>query len=97
MNRKLENMEFEGTVDEQGRIALPPSVLAGLDQGSGSTVHVRVTRKMIHSALERRSVTEEEIGRIAAVQLETREQVVKFLLSEGGLRGAKAFKARGRR
>ncbi len=91
------SIEFEGVVDEHGRIAVPPAVLAGLDRRSRSTLHVRLTSKVINTALRKNDVTEEEVDRIAALQLETREQVVKFLLSEGALQRDGAFKKRGTR
>jgi hypothetical protein len=37
------------------------------------------------SVLVARDITEEEIKRIAVMQMETREQVVKCLLAEGSL------------
>ncbi len=89
------SVEFEGMVDEHGRIAVPPAVLAGLDRSSRSTLHVRLTSKVINTALRKNDVTEEEIDRIAVLQLEPRGQVVKFLLSEGALQGDRPFKKRG--
>jgi hypothetical protein len=37
------------------------------------------------AALERKNVTAEEVERIASVQLESKEQVISFLLAEGVL------------
>ena len=91
------SIEFEAAVDEQGRITVPPAILAGLDRKSRSTLHVRLTSKVINTALRKNDVTEEEIDRIAVLQLEPRTQVVKFLLSEGALRRDSAFKKRGAR
>ena len=91
------SIEFEGVVDEHGKIAVPTAVLAGLDRKSRSTLHVRLTSKVISTALSKNNVTEEEIDRIGGMQLETREQVVKFLLSEGTLHRNGAFERRGAR
>ena len=77
--------EFEACVDKSGKIAVPESVMREFGSRSG-TVHVRLTAKAISSGLLERSVSEEEIERISSTQLESREQVVKFLLSEGSLK-----------
>ena len=93
MDHSRHSVEFESSIDRQGRISVPPSILAQLSKGSRS-VRVRLTSKVVSAALKRRDVQEEEIERIAALQLETREQVVKFLLSEGALRRHKVLKRR---
>jgi hypothetical protein len=76
-------MEFDGIIDPNGRIPVPQPVLERLR--GGRKVRVRLTLHRIVSELKRRSVTEDEIDRIARVQLETRDQVVRFLFSEGAL------------
>ncbi|MBM2841624.1 MAG: hypothetical protein HW412_2152 [Bacteroidetes bacterium] len=81
MDRK--SVEFDATVDKEGRITLPGTVIKEVGK---SPIHVRLTMKSIHSDLKERSVSEDEIERIGAIQLEPREQVVKFLLSEGVLK-----------
>ena len=95
MDDHRSSMEFEAVLDEHGRIAVPQAVLARLDRESRSALHVRLTSKVISTALSKHDVTEEEIDRIAGLQLETREQVVKFFLSEGALQRNSAFKKRG--
>jgi bifunctional DNA-binding transcriptional regulator/antitoxin component of YhaV-PrlF toxin-antitoxin module len=94
-------VEFEATVGQQGSLSIPESVLESLGVVEGGKLHVRVTGKGTAAQLKRTGVTNEEIDRIAAMQLETPEQVVKFLLSEGLLRGSdrfrRAVKARGSR
>lgn len=74
---------------------MPPSVLTHIDKGARS-LRVRLTSKVISSALKLKDVTEEEIERIGALQLEKREQVVKFLLTEGALRGHAVLKRKAR-
>jgi DNA-binding transcriptional regulator/RsmH inhibitor MraZ len=95
MDHSRESIEFEGTIDKHGRIAVPPSIRAHIDKGARS-LRVRLTSKVISSALKLKDVTEEEIERIGALQLEKREQVVKFLLSEGALRGHVVLKRKAR-
>lgn len=82
-----ESVEFEGKIDGEGKIAVPASVR--LKMGTGS-VHVTLTAKALADQLHRRNVTEAEIARIGEVQLESREQVVKFLLAEGALPAGRA-------
>ena len=79
------SFEFETDVDEAGRITLPPDVAGALGKPSGR-IHVRLTAKAVSSELQRRDVYEDEIERIGKLQLETRQQVVKFLLTEGALK-----------
>jgi hypothetical protein len=93
MDHTRQSVEFEGSIDGRGKITVPRSILAQLGKGS-SSIRVRLTSKVISSALKNKNVGEEEIERIAGLQLESRDQVVKFLLSEGVLRGHKAFKQR---
>ncbi|MER3522859.1 MAG: hypothetical protein C4326_02020 [Ignavibacteria bacterium] len=86
--------EFDAVIDRKGRLAVPPPVARVF---AGKKVRVRLARKELSAALVDRDVTEEEIDRIAAVQYESREQVVTFLLSEGSLRGNTAFRRRAER
>ena len=79
------SVEFDGEIDESGKIAIPAN-LAKEMKGSFGTIHVRLTSKAINSKLKEHDVSEEEIERICLVQLESREQVGRFLLSEGVLR-----------
>ena len=76
-------VEFAAEVDEHGRISVPPSVLEQFGDCSPRSLIVRLTGKSVGEALRKRGVREEEIEHIAVLQRETRDQVVKFLLSEG--------------
>ncbi len=76
------SVEFETRIDEGGQIYIPDHIAKELGTDS---VHVRLTVKAISSELKQRNVSEEEIARIGNLQLESRDQVVKFLLSEGAL------------
>ena len=77
------SIEFEATVDETGKIALPKAIVKEVGE---NPLHVRLTARSISSELKNRNVSEDEIERIGAIQHESREQVVKFLLSEGALK-----------
>ena len=79
-----ESVEFESLIEASGTIVIPPYVVEEFGR-VGRTVHVRLTAHTISAGLKERDVDEEEIERIAAIQLESRGQVVKFLLSEGAL------------
>jgi len=91
--------DFEGLIGSDGKIEVPGAILERLGSGAGSRMRVRLMPAVIAEALERKNVTAEEVERIASVQLESREQVISFLLSEGVLSrgGGKAGRARGRR
>ena len=81
----LKSFEFTANIGEHGEIAIPDALLEDHGLKPGTRVHVRVTGHALSERLHKRGVTEEEIQHIAALQLESREQVVKFLLSEGAL------------
>jgi hypothetical protein len=85
------SVEFEGTINQYGNIVVPQAVLDDFGLKSRGKVHIRLTRRMISTKLRERRVNEEEIERIAITQLESHDQVVKFLLSEGALRNSKGI------
>lgn len=91
MEQKNSSDEFDATMDEAGRILVPSEIR---DRFAGKKVRVRLRSEEIAVTLRENNVTEEEIERIASVQLESREQVVKLLLSEGTLKGNTLFAAR---
>ena len=88
MERSRTSAEFEGKIGDDGKIAVPASILSQLKKGS---IHVRLSGNRVSSELQTRGVTEEEIQKIAAMQLESRDQVVTFLLSEGVLKKRPSF------
>ncbi len=92
-----EEPDFETVIGADGRIEVPGGILSRPGTQPGSRVRVRLVAAGIAKALERRNVTAGEVDRIAAVQLEPREQVIAFLLAEGALRpGAGAPRRKGR-
>jgi hypothetical protein len=86
-------IEFEAEVTEHGTLAVPRSVARTL--APGTTVTVRLTHGTVASALRRRGVTEDEVERIASRQLEPRENVLRFLETEGALSSGARFGRRG--
>lgn len=90
MSHHRKATEFISVVDEQGRISIPEDVLRQVE----GRVHVRLSPVHLSAQLHEKGVSEEEVEHLGAVQLESREQVVKFLLSEGALSGAAVFRMR---
>lgn len=88
MEQKHASNEFEALIDDDGRITVPVEIA---EQFAGRRLHVRLHREEISVGLREKRVTEEEVERIARVQLESREQVLKFLLGEGMLKHDTAF------
>ncbi len=94
MEYKKSSNEFEAQIDGDGKIAVPSALLKRF---AGKKLHVRLSKEEVAAELQEKNVTEEEIERISNVQLESREQVVKSLLSEGVLKNDKAFMRRARK
>ena len=91
---KKVSAELDGRVSEKGELLIPWTALSRLNVRPGRKVHIRVTTNDLSQQLKRRNVTEEEIERIAALQLEPRENVARFLATESTLSGAVGFKRR---
>ena len=94
MDRSYPSIEFEAEVNPDGEIKIPATIarkLKGIKR-----VTLRLTEGVVSGRLQRRKVTEEEIEQIAALQLEQREHVIRFLESEGALTGNKLFGRRAR-
>lgn len=83
--------EFDARLGEDGTIVVPEALRNEL---AGKKLHVRLFLEETSASLRSRGVTEEEIDAIAQTQLEAREQVVKFLSSEGSLLANAAFARR---
>jgi hypothetical protein len=84
MSVHRKSVEFETTLDQSGKITIPENV--SREFGKGNNIHVRLTAKVVSSELKARNVSEDEIERIGSIQLESRDQVIRFLLSEGVLK-----------
>ena len=85
MAHKKSANEFEALIDNEGKIIIPKELLG---EFSRKKIHVRISSRENASGLRENNVTEDELDRISSLQLEPREQVVKFLLSEGALKGS---------
>ncbi|MEK7263606.1 MAG: hypothetical protein AAB071_03740 [Bacteroidota bacterium] len=86
------SLEFESVVDEDGMLHLPKELANALRKGTKITV--RVTGNVLSKEMKARKIEENEIERIASLQIEPRTQVVKFLLAEGALAENKSFMKR---
>jgi hypothetical protein len=87
-----EGREFDAVIGADGVIRVPADILRTID-GDGR-MRVRLTPVVIAEELERRNVTHEEVERIASLQLESRSQVIAFLMAEGALARGRVKPAR---
>ena len=85
-------VEFEAEVTRSGTLLVPAAIARTLLPGT--TLTVRVTRGRVSAALRARGVSEEEVEQIATRQLEPRENVIRFLESEGILASSGRFRRR---
>jgi hypothetical protein len=95
MEHPYPSMEFEVEVGKDGALLLPRS-LAGRFR-PGAKITLRVTDGTVSASLRKRGVTEEEVERIATLQLEKREQAILFLSGQGVLASSEAFSRRASR
>lgn len=93
-DRRAGKLEFDAVVGPGGTLTLPPDLLGGMN---GARVRVLLTEEIVAQELAAAGVTEEEVQRIAGRQMEPRERVLRFLLSEGSApRYGKRTRRRGR-
>ena len=85
MSHARRTLEFEAHIAGNGTIVVPSQVLEALGPQARAGLNVRLTSAVLADELHVNGVTEEEVERIASLQLESREQVIGFLLSEGAL------------
>ena len=91
---KKSKLEFETKVNRNGRVEFSlPVTLLGAEPGSDVTVSIVPGR--ISKILDAREVTNEEVDRIAALQYEDRQNVIRFLEAEGALAFTPNFLERG--
>lgn len=77
------SVEFEALLGDDGEIVVPPPLRELHGLGKGSALRVRLTERSLSDRLRERGVSDEEIRRISDLQLESRDRVIAFLLSEG--------------
>ncbi len=92
MEKAKHSVQFEGVVDAQGRVTFSKAVPA-LQLKPGAKVTVHIFGGVLSKRLTALGVTEEEVERIGAVQLEDRDHVMSFLSSQGALKRSKRFAA----
>lgn len=80
-------LAFDATLDAHGRIVVPADVAAVLGPDASALLRVQLTPAAVSEELGRNGVTEDEVERMAELQMEPREQVIAFLLAEGSLAG----------
>lgn len=82
---KRSTLEFKLRLSPDGTLAVPAGPLAPLGAKPGALVHVRISPPDIAADLQSRGIAFEEIERIALVQAEPADNVMRFLLAEGAL------------
>jgi len=87
LRKRQGGLQFESSVDKRGRLAVPRHILDELGPLRTAILEVRLTERRLSRELSRRGIREEEVDRVASVQLESREPVIRFLLAEGSLTG----------
>ncbi len=86
-----ESVEINLKVESDGDLVIPKAALHRLNIREGASIHIRLTPTVLSGKLKARNVTEGEVETIAALQLEPRENVVRFLATESALSGNKGF------
>lgn len=88
MEKAKHSIQFEATVSKEGKVSFSKFVNE-LQLKPGAKVTVNIFGGVLSNRLTKLNVTEEEIEHIGKVQLEDREHVMRFLSSQGVLRGSK--------
>ncbi len=85
-------VDFDGEIEEGGRIPIPESVLTRLPARFG-TLHVRLSGVNPMADLLARGVTNEEVDAVSKLQAANEEDVYRAFAAEGKLLGT-SFPAR---
>ncbi len=88
------SIEFEAVLGNDGIIRIPAEAARLLPSRGAVVVRVAAGRK--DPLLAERGVTEDEIEAVASMQMESREQAVKFLSAEGRLASVRRSRGKGR-
>jgi bifunctional DNA-binding transcriptional regulator/antitoxin component of YhaV-PrlF toxin-antitoxin module len=97
MESPNEILELDVRVEPDGRAIIPAGRLNRLGLKPGSRLRVKLIPIVLSRDLVQRDVTEDEIEHISLFQLEPRQNVLKFLGSEGALSADKKFRHRMRK
>lgn len=81
--REYRDLVFETGMAADGSVRFPPEQSRRFH--TGERIVVRVQSAPLARELAARGIPDEEVQRIASRQLEERERVIRFLLSEGAL------------
>jgi hypothetical protein len=85
-------VEFEATIDDDGVIRIPAAIAATLPREKRVTI--RLTKGSISRSLIARGIGEDDVERMALMQREEREDILRFLHAEGVLSGNRMFARR---
>ena len=85
-------VEFEATIDDENVIRIPVAIAATLHKGKRVTI--RMTKGNISRSLVARGIGEDDVERIATMQREEREDILRFLHAEGALAEQRMFAKR---
>ena len=85
---------IRAAVRKDGSIVVPGIAVAAMGLKPGNRVHVRVTVESLSVRAMELGVTEEEVDAIGELQLESRENVLRFLAAEGSLAKRRSFRTR---
>jgi hypothetical protein len=85
MNTGQDPLVFDAIIGIDGLIRIPDRVREALAPHIDGPIRVRLVPAALAEELQSRGVTGDEIDMIASVQLEERQQVIRFLLAEGSL------------
>lgn len=97
MNRQTgQRAEFDLMVAEDGSVVIPSEQLKRLNLNPGSNVKLHLKGQTLSEELKQHGVTDDEIERIASLQLEPIENVIRFLLTESSQSTNLEFKKRAR-
>ena len=94
MEKPKHSMRFESEVGEDGSVSFSKKV-HDLRLKPGTRVTVKIFAGTLSPRLKDLDVSEDEIATIGERQLEARDNVVRFLSSQGTLRGT-SFRQRAR-
>jgi len=82
-------VEFETSIDHHGVIRIPAAIAATLQKGGRVTI--RMTEGTVPRSLSTRGIGEDDVERMAMMQREGREDILRFLHAEGSLSGNRSF------
>ena len=92
MEHSYPAVEFEATIDEEGVVHIPAAIASTLHKGKRYTV--RIIKGSIPRSLSLRGISEDDVECMAMIQLESREDILRFLHAESSLSDNRMFRRR---